>query len=30
VRLAWANLLHDPARLITTLVGITFSVFLML
>lgn len=30
VRLAWANLLHDRARLATTLVGITFSVFLML
>ena len=22
MRLAWANLLHDPARLVTTLVGI--------
>src|SRR4051812_17162296 len=30
VKLAWANLLHDKARLVTTLVGITFSVFLML
>jgi putative ABC transport system permease protein len=30
VKLAWANLLHDRARLATTLVGITFSVFLML
>jgi putative ABC transport system permease protein len=30
VRLAWANLLHDRARLVTTLVGISFSVFLML
>src|SRR5712691_6741829 len=30
VKLAWANLVHDHARLVTTLVGITFSVFLML
>src|SRR5437867_5220742 len=30
MRLAWRNLLHDRTRLIVTVVGIAFSVFLMI